>query len=254
MHVRVLGCSGGVGGGRHTTSFLVDDDCLIDAGSGVMRLGLEELARIEHVFVTHAHLDHILSLPLLLDSVSGQRDRPIILHAAPETLAIMRGHVFNWLIWPDFNRIPNAEHPFLEYRSLVVGEPVRLGDREITAIPANHTVPAVGFRLRGRQASLIFSGDTASHDALWNLAAATEDLTDLIVETSFTNDQAALATLSKHYCPATLGPDLSRVSSDIRLWISHLKPGQEDAILAELNAANPARRSSALREDQCFEL
>lgn len=254
MHVRVLGCSGGVGGGRHTTSFLVDDDCLIDAGSGVMRLSLEELARIEHVFVTHSHLDHILSLPLLLDSVSGLRDRPIVLHAAPETIAILRGHLFNWLIWPDFNRIPDAAHPFLEYRSLVVGEPVRLGEREITAIPANHTVPAVGFHLRGPRSSLIFSGDTAPHDALWTMAAATDDLTDLIVETSFTNDQSDLATLSKHYCPATLAPDLNRVSAEIRLWISHLKPGQEEAILAELGAANPTRRPAALREDQRFEL
>lgn len=254
MRVRVLGCSGGIGGGRHTTSLLIDDDCLIDAGSGVMRLSLEELVRIDHVFVTHAHLDHILSLPLLLDSVSGLRDHPVTLHATPETLAILRGHVFNWMIWPDFNRIPSAEHPFLDYRTLAVGEAVRIGEREITAIPANHTVPAVGYRLRGPRASMIFSGDTASHDALWDWVAATPDLADLIVETSFTNDQATLASVSKHYCPATLAPDLDRVSADVRLWISHLKPGQEAAILEELGAANPARRPAALREDQRFEL
>lgn len=254
MRVRVLGCSGGIGGGRHTTSFLVDDDCLIDAGSGVMRLGLDELARIHHVFVTHSHLDHILSLPLMLDSVPGPRDTPVTLYATPETLAILHGHLFNWLLWPDFGRIPNPEHPLLRYQSLAVNEPVRLGDREITPIPASHTVPAVGYRLRGPRASLIFSGDTESHPALWEVAAASPDLTDLIVEASFTDDLAELAHLSKHYCPSSLAPDLDRLASETRLWISHLKPGQEAAILAQLNAAHPAHPARALHQDQVFEL
>lgn len=254
MRVRILGCSGGIGGGRHTTSMLIDDDCLIDAGSGVLRLGLDELARIDHVFLTHSHLDHILALPLLLDSVSGLRDRPITLHATPETLAILRGHLFNWLIWPDFSRIPSPERPFLEYRSIALGEPNRLGDREITAIPASHTVPAVGYRLRGAHASLIFSGDTESHDALWDAAAGSADLGDLIVEASFTEDLAELARLSKHYSPGSLVRDLVRLRPAIRVWITHLKPGQEEAIVGEINSASPGCRVSALAQDQIFEL
>jgi 3',5'-cyclic-nucleotide phosphodiesterase len=254
MRVRVLGCSGGIGGERHTTSFLIDDDCLIDAGSGVMRLGLEDMARIDHVFVTHSHLDHILSLPLLLDSVSGMRDTPITLHATPETLAILRGHLFNWLIWPDFSRIPSPEHPFLVYRTLTVGEPTHLGDREITAIPASHTVPAVGYRLRGPRACLIFSGDTDSHDALWSCAETCPDLGDLIVETSFTDDLAELARLSRHYSPSPLARDLARLKPETRVWITHLKPGREADIVTEINAASPTRPVRALVPDQIFEL
>jgi ribonuclease BN (tRNA processing enzyme) len=254
MRVRVLGCSGGIGDGRHTTSFLVDDDCLIDAGSGVLRLGLDELARIDHVFVTHSHLDHILALPLLIDSVSSLRDAPINLHATPETLAILRGHLFNWLIWPDFSRIPSSEHPFLRYQTLTLGAPTHLGDREITPIPASHTVPAVGYRLRGPRASLIFSGDTDSHPALWACARETPDLSDLIVEASFTDDQAELARLSKHYCPNTLAPDLVQLPNSVRVWISHLKPGREEAILAELNRTDATYVARALEQDQIFQL
>lgn len=44
MKLRVLGCSGGIGGigGRHlrTSSFLVDHDILIDAGTGVAELSV----------------------------------------------------------------------------------------------------------------------------------------------------------------------------------------------------------------------
>ena len=66
MRIEVLGCSGGIGDDRHSTSFLIDDDILLDAGSGAMRLTRAAMARIDHVFITHSHLDHILSLPLLL--------------------------------------------------------------------------------------------------------------------------------------------------------------------------------------------
>ena len=109
--------------------------------------------------------------------------------------------------------------------------------------------------MRGPRASLIFSGDTESHPALWEYAANSADLGDLIVEASFTNDLAELAHLSKHYCPQTLAPDLVGLAAATRIWVSHLKPGQEEAILAEINVTGfghpPAR---ALYEDQIFEL
>jgi hypothetical protein len=79
MKLRVLGCSGGIGGigGRHlrTSSFLVDHDILIDAGTGVAELSVSELAGIDHVFLTHAHLDHIASLPLMIDTVADLREQ-----------------------------------------------------------------------------------------------------------------------------------------------------------------------------------
>ena len=48
---------------------LVDNDVLIDAGTGIGDLALEEIDPIRHVFLTHAHLDHIAGLPMLADSV-----------------------------------------------------------------------------------------------------------------------------------------------------------------------------------------
>ena len=69
MIVQVLGCSGSIAAGCRTTSFLLDDDVLIDAGTGVGDLTLEELARIDHILISHSHLDHVLSIGLLADSV-----------------------------------------------------------------------------------------------------------------------------------------------------------------------------------------
>ena len=75
MKLRVLGCSGGIGGSLHTTSFLLDQDILIDAGTGVGELSLTELEAVDHIFVTHSHLDHITSIPFLVDSVGYLRDQ-----------------------------------------------------------------------------------------------------------------------------------------------------------------------------------
>jgi len=129
MRLRVLGCSGGIGG-RHlrTTSFLVDHDVLIDAGSGVGDLPLAELTRIDHIFVTHSHLDHVTSIPFLVDTVGGMRDRPITVHATAPTIEILRNHLFNWAIWPDFTEIPTPEAPFLRYQEIELGRAVQVGE------------------------------------------------------------------------------------------------------------------------------
>ncbi|MGZ8210914.1 MAG: 3',5'-cyclic-nucleotide phosphodiesterase, partial [Burkholderiales bacterium] len=54
MNLRILGCSGGIGGELRTTAMLLDHDVLIDAGTGVGDLSVSALAQIDHVFVTHS--------------------------------------------------------------------------------------------------------------------------------------------------------------------------------------------------------
>jgi len=104
MKLRILGCSGGIGGQLRTTSMLLDNDILIDAGTGVGNLSLKQLTRINHVFVTHSHLDHVSHIPFLVDTVGWMRNKPITVHA---TLEILKQHIFNWKIWPDFAQIPS---------------------------------------------------------------------------------------------------------------------------------------------------
>ncbi len=234
MRIQVLGCSGGMGDGRHTTSYRVDDDILVDAGTGLTTLSRDVIRRIDHVFLTHAHLDHILCLPLLLDSVAGEREQPVTVHAIPEVIAVLEAHFFNWRLWPDFAVLPTPEAPFLRYQPLEIGVPVRLGAREFTAVPAVHVVPAVGYLMRGERGSYLFSGDTTRNPALWSIANATPDLLHVGVECSFQDSELELARSSKHYCPSLLAADLASLRTDVQVWITHLKPGYEAGILAEL--------------------
>ncbi len=235
MKLRVLGCSGGIGGNLRTTSFLLDHDVLIDAGTGVGELSLSELVMVDHVFVTHSHLDHITSIPFMVDSVGYMRDRPLTVYAIEETLDILRQHIFNWKIWPDFSEIPDARKPYLRYQSIELGKAVVLNGRSITPIPANHVVPAVGYHLDSGKTSLVFSGDTTTNDALWKVVNKIENLRYLVIETAFSNSEIDLAVISKHLCPSMLATELLKLErGNVEIFITHLKPGELELTMQEI--------------------
>jgi ribonuclease BN (tRNA processing enzyme) len=252
MRVRVLGCSGGIGGSLRTTSLLVDDDILVDAGTGVGDLSLDALARIDHIFVSHSHLDHVTSIPFLVDTVCWMRKEPIVVYAIRETIEILREHLFNWKIWPDFTQIPDAQSPFMVWREITVGQAVEIRGRRITPLPANHTVPAVGFALETPRGALVYTGDTTANDALWPLVNAMPNLKYLIIETAFSNKERDVATLSKHLCPDLLAQELEKLRHRPDVFITHLKPGEGALTMREVQQAAGRWRPRMLENNQEF--
>ena len=253
MKLKVLGCSGGIGKGLRTTSFLLDHDILIDAGTGVGDLTLEELRLIDHVFISHTHLDHIACIPFLVDTVGWLRDKPITLHATAESLQVLKQHLFNWHIWPDFNVIPDRDRPFMVYETIALGQTVELDGRRITPLPANHVVPTVGFQLDSGRHSLVFSADTTTCDALWEEVNRISNLRYLIIETAFCERERELAILSKHYCPSLLAEDLHKLRHQAEIYITHLKPNEIELTMQEIMAATAEYRPLMLLNDQIFE-
>ena len=254
MKVRVLGCSGGIGGPLRTTSLLVDDDILVDAGTGVGDLSLEALARIDHVFITHSHLDHVASLPFLVDTVCWMRGAPVVVYAIKETLEILRAHLFNWKLWPDFTQIPDAQKPFMTYREVRVGEPVEIKGRRFTPIPANHTVPAVGYALQGARGSLVYTGDTSASDGMWSAVNGLADLRYLLIETAFSNKERDIAAASKHLCPEVLAQELAKMRGSPEVFITHLKPGEVALTMREVSQAAGRWKPRMLENNQEFSL
>jgi Cft2 family RNA processing exonuclease len=252
MQLKILGCSGGIGGELRTTSMLLDDDILIDAGTGVGDLTLTDLKQIDHIFVTHSHLDHVACIPFLVDTVGGMRDAPVVVHATRETLDTLREHLFNWKIWPDFTQIPNPQAPYLSYSEIRVGEPVRVGGRTITPLPANHVVPAVGFHLDSGAASLVFTGDTTTNDNLWEVVNRIENLRYLIIETAFPDAERKLALDSKHLCPSMLADELAKLKRPARVFITHLKPGEGALTMEEVKQMAGSFSPRMLSNGQVF--
>lgn len=236
MKVRVLGCSGAIAQNCRTTSFLINDSVLIDAGTGVGDLTLAEMSAIDHVFLTHSHLDHIAALPLMLDAVASQRKWPLTLHALDATLAALKTHVFNDVIWPDFTTLPTVDEPFIQFSPICVGEIKELEALRVEALPAIHSVPAVGYAVSNAgELNWVFTGDTAHNPALWARINQMK-VGMLVIETAFSNRESALALRSKHLAPEMLAKELCNIDSNTHypIYITHTKPAETDLIMSEI--------------------
>jgi len=232
MDLRVLGCSGGVGVDLRTTTLLIDSDILIDAGTGLGDLSLDEMAQIKHIFVTHSHLDHITGIPLLVDTIFERISTPVVIHAQAETLNALQVHIFNNVIWPDFSRLPK-ESPVLKYQAMAPGDVVNLDGRQFEMIRVNHSVPGVGYRVQGGKGAFAFSGDTTTNDTFWDALNKHDSLDFLIVEAAFANDDKELCKIAGHYCAELLGVDIKKLKHTSDVYITHNKPGLETVILDE---------------------
>lgn len=235
MKVRVLGCSGAIAQGCRTTSFLVDGRFLLDAGTGVGDLTLDEMCGIGDVLLTHSHLDHVAALPLMIDSIASQLVRPVTIHALPGTIQALKAHVFNNVIWPDFSRIPSPEQPFIEFREIQVGQRLEIGGRLVEVLPAVHTVPAVGYAVQGSQGHWVFTGDTERNPAFWRRLNEM-DVAALVIETAFSNREKDLARRSLHLSPLALAEELDCIDQgkSFPIFITHTKPAETDLIMAEI--------------------
>jgi ribonuclease BN (tRNA processing enzyme) len=263
MKVRVLGCSGAIAKDCRTTSFLIDGDVLIDAGTGVGDLTLDEMRGIDQVFLTHSHLDHVAALPLMIDAIASRRTSPVQIHALAGTIQALKSHIFNNVIWPDFSRIPSPEAPFISFHEIKVGQALQLKGKLIEVLPAVHTVPACGYAVTAGTGCWVFTGDTERNPAFWKRVNEL-NVAMLVIETAFSNREKDLAKLSLHLSPVVLANELDFIKRENRypIYVTHTKPAETALIMAEIqkfdetaiNGPNVTHDIRWLRAGQEFEL
>lgn len=247
MRIRVLGCSGGIGAGARTSAMLIDNDVLIDAGTGIGDLDLEDLDSIRHVFLTHAHLDHIAGLPMLVDRVFDENfETPLTVYAREETLHAIQNHLFNGVIWPDFAELPSAQNPMLRYHVCSPGDTITISLRNFYAVDVLHSVPSLGFTVQNSGGAFAVSGDTKTNETLWPVLNACNDLKVLVIEVSFPDEMQGVAADSGHYTPKTLTDDLRRLRHEPEIWLTGMKPGEEAKIFEQVKRAAPEKNIQML--------
>lgn len=238
MRIKILGCSGGVGPGLRTTSLLIDDELLIDAGTGVGDLALSQMRRIQHVVLSHAHLDHVCGLAFMADNLFDLIDSPIEVHAAQATLQVVQEHIFNWKIWPDFSQLPTPENPLIRWQPMPPGHTLDIGNgRTVTSFEVLHTVPAVGIAVQCKTGIFAFSGDTYATDKLWDALNKLPRLDMLMIEIAFPDEEGELAAASRHFTPGLLGRELGKLQHRPQLLLTHHKPGTEGLIQKQCTEA-----------------
>ena len=254
MKIRILGCSGGACADLRTTALQVDDDVLVDCGTGVGDLTLEEMAGIHDVFLTHSHLDHVLFLPLLSDAALALRNGPLTVHALPETIAALKTHMLNNVLWPDYSSLPTPEDPYIRFQPLMLGETVTIGERHIIALPARHAVPAVGYRIDSGRSSFVFSGDTTFCEDFWDALNAIDNLEYVMMETTMRDMDRAIAERSCHTTPALLAQGLACLQRPAKVLVTHIEPDKIDAVRAEILAVAGHLQPHFLQRGEVFTL
>lgn len=255
MQVRVLGASGGISAGLRTTSIIIDEDILIDCGTGIGDLSMEQMQKITHVFLTHSHVDHTVALPLLIDTLFGEVDHPLVVFGSQETIDAVRTHLFNWVMWPDFSELPTKENPSLIFKVIPPNEKVEVSGRSFLPVPVNHVVPTVAYIIESETGGVFaFSGDTMENDTLWPVLNNYEKIDLFVVETAFENGSEELAIQAGHYSPVSLARDLKKLNHQCDIWITHLKPGHEESIFAQLTDLIPDRQLHRLLGNELFKV
>ncbi len=241
MRIRVLGAHGGSSPRHRQTSFLVNDALCVDAGAVTEALSLDEQARVRAVLVTHSHMDHVSSLPFLVENVFDRTHGPIEVLAPADVLEALRTHLFNDALWPDFSRINGQSGPSVRFRTVPVGAPFPADGLTATAVPVSHVVPAYGYVLADDKAAVVFSGDTGPTEEVWAVARRTPRLRALFVECSFPNDLQRIADVSCHLTPATLRAEMAKFPKNVPVFLYHMKPPALARLAAEIAAIGDGR-------------
>lgn len=244
MKIRVLGCHGADclvktsdrPVRQESCGFLIDDSVLLDAGTIGTRLTLEEQQRIRFVLLSHLHFDHIKGLPLLADNLAEDFVAPVVVAATEPVIQGLIDHVFNNKVYPNFFELPDRAHPVLRTQVLPLGKQITLGHLEVTPVPVNHTVPTVGYLLKGQGAALLYSGDTYQTEEIWSLGRMTPELKAVFIESSFPDELSKLAEKSRHLTSSLFLKEFRKLGRpDLPVYAYHMKPAYRKQIKEEIS-------------------
>lgn len=227
---------------QHLTCFVIDDCVAVDAGSIAIALTRDQRRQIHDVIVTHAHMDHIATLPIFVDDLYASLKEPIRIHSTPQIIDSLERDVFNWNVYPRFSQLKNEYGPVMEYVPIPFREEFTVAHLRVTAIPVDHIVPTVGLIVANDKAVVAFSSDTGETNEFWEVINESPQLSALIVESSFPSSMDHLAKDARHLTPATLAKELSKLSNDaLEILAVHIKPAYRETVAAELLALGNAR-------------
>ena len=251
--VKVLGCGGSKSQLAGTSSLQISKNIVIDAGNIIRSLG-EEASNIEHIFLTHSHLDHIIDIAFLSERYFETRTKALKIYAQKETLKALKDHFFNNTIWPDFTKVNllEKESASVEFIEIKINKIYEFEDVKIKAIPVHHTVPTCAYVVEKKFFSLIYAPDTYICDSIWEEINDNKKIDSLFIDVSFDSDKNELAFLSKHLTPDLLLKEIKKLKRDIKIYAIHIKDAYKEKISRQIKSDEHLNSKISFIKDGAF--
>lgn len=238
MEIEILGCYGNSIKDFKTTSYLINDFFLIDAGAVTVSLDDERLRKVKHILVTHSHLDHIKDLVFIVDELVMMGEFNIDLISVKQILSIISDNLFNNRLWPDFTVIPSEQNAIIKLREIELEKYTQINGITVKPVLMTHTVYTVGYVIKEGNRGFMFTSDTGPTQRFWEVARQEEGIEFIIADVSFPNRMESLAKVSGHMTLSMLIDHLDRYGlGKMPIYINHIKPIFIDEILSELSLA-----------------
>ncbi|MEN3027717.1 MAG: MBL fold metallo-hydrolase [Aquificaceae bacterium] len=236
----VLGSAGGRAKARQTMCIYLPEKLLLDAGN-IFALDGERLLKIEHIVLTHSHLDHLVDIPFLIDYTYGLREKPLKIYGLPQTLESLRKNIMNWDIWPEFGvlKLPMTGEYAVEYVEIHPGKEYNINGYRLIPVESRHTVPTISLIVKKEGRGMVYTSDTYRNPSLWEMIEMDEEIKVVLVDVSFPSYMSLVAQASMHNTPQSLMEDLSLLKRrNLRVYAVHIKPSHETEVLEELKELN----------------
>jgi ribonuclease BN (tRNA processing enzyme) len=215
MKLVLLGTGGYYGNDRRQTACLMlpEVGVVLDAGSAMFRVRDYLATDRLDIFLTHAHLDHVVGLTYLLDVLPNDVLAATTVHGEGAKLAALQEHLFAEALFP-------ISLPF-RWQPLDTSCPLP-GHGTLRHFQLNHPGGSIGFRLDWKDSSMAYVTDTTA-DADADYVEHTRGVNLLVHEAYFADSDAEMAEVTGHSCVSKVAEVAARAQVG-RLILVHVNP------------------------------
>lgn len=205
---------------RHTSGVLLPDvGILFDAGTGLFRLVDHLKSPTLRIFLTHAHLDHIVGLTYLLVPFLKGALSNVSVHADAKTKSAVREHLFAGAVFPI---MPAFEFMELDDAAVDLDHGLTVSHQPLPSHPGGSRGYRLEWSEHGVHKSMAYITDTAVdgtyHDFIHGV-----DL--LIHECYFADEMADWGERTGHSCTSQVAR-LAAEAGVKQLILTHIDPQQ----------------------------
>jgi cAMP phosphodiesterase len=217
-------------------SYIINDEACIDAGSIGFFSPLDVQKNVQHIFLSHSHMDHVASLPIFIDNTYVHGPDCATVHAGEHTHACLQSDIFNDRLWPDMIRLSGEETPFLRLNTLTSEQTVEVAGLKVTPVSLLHIIPTFGFIIEDATSAIAIVSDTSPTERIWELINQTANLKAVFLEASFPNEMQWLAEKAMHLTPALFDNELKKLAHEVPIIAVHIKIAFEAQVRSQIAA------------------